>query len=253
MARRRPVKRLIEEYESGKGKAQVVDKPGQLNHILFVASRGPLGRRNVGIMLMLFCSGMRINETAQLKVKDVYYPDGHLKTTFIIPGTYTKTGKPRPAYIKVKQHRESLGLWKQQRLDESAMCSTDGSYGGLDGDSPLFLSKKGAWRSFSFSPKAYKTKEGIKTTMVCASVENLVRDLIKSAGIQGGSSHSGRRSIATIMDRKGFDLKLIQKILGHEDEEMSLEYIDPDMKSIDNAYKSIWGGLRLPKFITNKK
>ncbi|MEW8440955.1 MAG: tyrosine-type recombinase/integrase [Candidatus Thiodiazotropha taylori] len=38
--------------------------------------------------------------------------------------------------------------------------------------------------------------------------------------------HSGRRSLATLMDRENYDLELIQKILGHEDKELTLEYID---------------------------
>jgi len=248
MAKRRPIKRLLEEYESGKGKAQTVDSPSQLSHILFVASRGDLGRRNVAIFWMLFGSGMRINEVGQLKVSDVYYPSGELKTTFIIPGTYTKTGKPRPAYIKVRQQREALELWHDQRIDEGAMLSDDHTYGRLGGDSPLFLSKKGLWRKFAFNIKKYKTKNGIKETMVCASLENTVREIIKSAGVQGGSSHSGRRSIATRMNSQGYDLKLIQKILGHEDEEMTLGYIDPDMNLIDKAFKNLWRGVRLPKF-----
>ncbi|MCF6256389.1 MAG: site-specific integrase [Gammaproteobacteria bacterium] len=249
MANRRPIKRLLGEYEPGSGKAQIVNTPSQLSHILFVASRGELGRRNVSILWMLFGTGLRINEVAQLKVSDAYYPSGELKTAFIIPGTYTKMGKPRPAYIKVKQQREALGLWQQQRVAEGAMLSEDGLYGGLlDGGSPLFLSKKGVWRKFAFNTKKYKTIGGIKETMVCASLENTVRDIIKSAGVQGGSSHSGRRSIATKMDRKGYDLKLIQKILGHEDEEMTLEYVDPDMDRIDAAYKNLWKGVNLPNF-----
>ena len=249
MTGRRPVKRLINNHKPGTGKTQVVDTPGQLSHILFVASRGELGHRNVAIMWMLFGSGLRINEVAQLKVSDVYYPNGELKTSFIIPGPYTKTAKPRPAYIKVNQQRESLQLWKKQRLIESAMCSDDDTYGGLRGDSPLFLSKKGVWRKFAFNVKKYKTKNGIKETRVCASLENNVREIIKSSGVQGGSSHSGRRSLASLMDRKEYDLNLIQRILGHEDEEMSLEYIDPYEKRIDNAFSNIWKGVKYPDIL----
>lgn len=120
---------------------------------------------------MLFGTGMRINEVAQLTVADVIYPSGDLKTCFVIPGTYTKTSKPRPAYIKVKQQREALANWIRQRLNEKALLSDDDSYGGLRGDSPLFLSKKGQWRKFAFNVKKYKTEEGEKETMVCGSLD----------------------------------------------------------------------------------
>ena len=184
MAKNRPVKRLLNIYEAGEGKPEVIDKPSVLSHILFVASRGNLGRRNVAIMWMLFGTGMRITEVATLKIFDVCYPTGELKRNFIIPGIYTKIGKPRPVYIIVKQQRKALQLWIKQRLKENAMLSKDGSYGGLRKNSPLFLSKKGTWRKFAFNTKKFKTKNGVKETLVCASLENLVRDLIKGAGIR---------------------------------------------------------------------
>jgi integrase/recombinase XerD len=251
MARRRPVRRLLDKYEPGEGKAAVVSAPKDLSHILFVASKGDLGRRNVAIMWMLFGSGLRITEVGQLKVSDVYYPDGELKKSFVIPGTYTKTGKPRTAYIIVPQQREAIEAWRQHRISEKAMISNDATFGGLRGESPLFLSKKGAWRKFAFNIKKYKTKAGIKETLVCASLENTIREIIKSAGIQGGSSHSGRRSLATLMDHQGYDLDLIQMILGHEDEEMSLEYIDPCIGRIDFAMKNLWRGVRFPRIKGN--
>lgn len=90
MVAKSSVRRLIDVYEPGEGKAQVVDRPSQLSDVLWRASRGELGRRNVAITWMLFGAGMRINEVAQLKVKDVFRPDGELKKTFIIPANTPK-------------------------------------------------------------------------------------------------------------------------------------------------------------------
>lgn len=159
-------------YEPGEGKAQVVDRPSELTNVLWRASRGDLGRRNVAINWMLFGTGMRINEVAQLKVKDVYRLDGELKKTFIIPAKHTKTNKSRVAYIVAAHQRQALSEWKEQRVNEKAMLSDDGSYGNLRGDSPLFLSKKGAWRKFAFNAKKYKKKNGEhKEVFVCSSLE----------------------------------------------------------------------------------
>lgn len=80
---------------------------------------------------MLFGAGMRINEVAQLKVKDVYRPNGELKKTFIIPAKYTKTNKSRVAYIVAPQHRLAIENWQVQRLAEKAMLAENGSYGGV--------------------------------------------------------------------------------------------------------------------------
>jgi len=55
----------------------------------------------------------------------------------------------------------------------------------------FYLKKGKRWRKLSFNPKEYPDADGnIKTTMVCGSMENLVRDLLKGAGLHKGSSHS---------------------------------------------------------------
>lgn len=213
----RPVKRIIDVYEPGEGKAQIIERPSQLSDILWRASRGELGIRNIAITWMLFGSGLRINEVAQLRIKDVFWPNGDLKKTFIVPAKYTKTDKSRVAYIVVPQQRQAIKAWCNQRFENKAMLSSAGEFGGLAPDSPLFLSKKGKfWRKFSFNNKKYSVKvdgdEVLKETAVCSSLENLMREIIKGAGIQGGSSHSGRRSLATWLDRKGCDLELIRYI-----------------------------------------
>lgn len=249
VSKSRPVRRLSDVYTAGKGKAEVIERPSQLSDVLWRAYRGELGRRNVAITWMLFGSGMRINEVAQLKVKDVYRPDGELKKTFIIPAKYTKTNKPRVAYIVAPQHRLAIKSWQDHRVDEKAMLSDTGDYGGLSGDSPLFLSKKGTWRKFAFNTKRYKTTNGTKEILVCSSLENLMRDILKGSGIQGGSSHSGRRTLATWLDRKGCDLELIRYILNHEDPEMTIEYIDPSLKRIEEAYKNLMRGVKMPEVL----
>lgn len=84
--------------------------------------------------------------------------------------------------------------------------------------------------------------------MVCGSLENLVRELIKRAGVEAGSSHSRRRSLASWMDRRGYDLKTIQTVLGHATPDMSLVYIDAWEKRIEQALESTCENLALPNF-----
>lgn len=141
-----------------------------------------------------------------------------------------------------------MGAWRDQRVAEGAFLSQDGSYGGLDPDSDLILGRRGkTWRRLAFNDKKYKTGAGeTVTTKVCGSLENLVRELLKGAGLNYGSSHSGRRTLATWLDRKGYDLELIQLILGHRNPDMTLEYIDPDLPRIKSAFQSIWSGVKTP-------
>jgi len=76
--------------------------------------------------------------------------------------------------------------------------------------------------------------------MVCRSIENMVRALLKSACLHYGSIHSGRRTLPNWLDRKGHDLELIQRILGHESADMTLGYIDPYLPRIEMACKKTW-------------
>ena len=64
MGKHRPVRRLKTEIDTGSGQAQVIEHPKQLAHILWAASRGETGRRNVALIWMLFGSGLQINELA---------------------------------------------------------------------------------------------------------------------------------------------------------------------------------------------
>lgn len=250
--RQRPVKRLLDSKQSdgGYGRAEIVEKPSQLEHILWSASRGVTGRRNVALIWFLFGSGCRINEVSQLKVNDIFHKDGQLKTVFAIPSTYTKTNHSRAVYILLAPHREAIERWRQQRLDEGAMTSEDGSYGGLRGDSPFFLARNGKkWQSLAFRDKKYLTAEGkTKTTKVCGSMENLCRQLFKGAGLHSGSSHSGRRTLASWLDRKGYPLELIQLILDHKNPDMTLRYVEPYQARIEAAFKSLWKGVKLPDY-----
>jgi integrase len=51
--------------------------------------------------------------------------------------------------------------------------------------------------------------------------------------------------LATWLDRQDVELEIIQKILGHEDPDMTLHYIDPDFKRIENAFENMWKNIRL--------
>lgn len=73
-----------------------------------------------------------------------------------------------------------------------------------------------------------------------------MRDILKGSGSEGGSSHSGRRTLATWLDRKCCDLELIRYILNHEDPEISIEYLDPSLKRIEQVYKQLLRGVKMP-------
>ena len=129
MVRRRPVNRLVRPKVTGKGKAEVPTKK-IFKNILWQASRGNLGKRNVALIWMLFGAGLRISEAARLKNSDVLYSSGELKTTFTIPASYTKgkkgQKKARLAFILAKSHRLALEAWINEMVEGKAWYTGNG-------------------------------------------------------------------------------------------------------------------------------
>ncbi|GEK08956.1 tyrosine-type recombinase/integrase [Pseudoalteromonas peptidolytica] len=239
--KRRPISEAAKRLEAKtKGAGKLKDK-AQLKHILANANRGDCAERNIALIWFLFGSLTRITETCYLRVSDVFTKSGKLKMIFRMKAEYTKTGRSRDCALVLKQQRQALLDWRDRRLNDKAMLSDDGSYGGLRGDSYLFLSRSGKrWVSLAFNPKKYKTLDGIKETMVCSSMENYIRNLFKSCGAKNLSSHSGRKSTASLLSDAGIDYGVIQMVIGHISEDITDTYIIPDPKRLTNALNNLY-------------
>lgn len=242
--RRRPVSDAVKRLEASRKGAGKIESKAQLKHILANANRGETAERNVALIWFLFGSLTRIGETCQLLVKDVFTKSGELKSIFRMRADYTKTNQSRDCALVLKQQRQAVLAWRYRRIKDKAMLSLDGSYGGLNGDSPLFLAKSGKrWVKLSFNVKKYQTQDGQKETLVCSSMENYVRNLFKSCGFKQGSSHSGRKSTASLLFDAGVDYDVIQMAIGHVSDDMTDTYIIPDPQrltdALNNLYKSV--------------
>lgn len=242
--RRRPVSDAVKRLEASRKGAGKIESKAQLKHILANANRGETAERNVALIWFLFGSLTRIGATCQLLVKDVFTKSGELKSIFRMRADYTKTNQSRDCALVLKQQRQAILAWRDRRIKDKAILSLDGSYGGLNGDSPLFLAKSGKrWVKLSFNVKKYQTQDGQKETLVCSSMENYVRNLFKSCGFKQGSSHSGRKSTASLLSDAGVDYDVIQMAIGHVSDDMTDTYIIPDPQrltdALNNLYKSV--------------
>lgn len=242
--RRRPISEAVKRLEKETSGAGKIESKAQLKHILANANRGVCAERNVALIWFLFGSLTRITETCMLEVKDVFTKSGQLKSIFRMKADYTKTDKSRDCALVLKQQRKALLAWRDRRIADKAMLSDDGSYGGLRGDSALLLARSGKkWVSLSFHTKKYNTNDGEKETLVCASMENYIRDLFKKCGFKQGSSHSGRKSTASLLSDMGVDYDVIQMAIGHLSDDMTDTYIIPDPKrltdALNNLYKTV--------------
>lgn len=242
--RRRPISEAVKRLEAGRKGAGKIESKAQLKHILANANRGETAERNVALIWFLFGSLTRIGETCLLLVKDVFTKSGELKSIFRMRADYTNTNQSRDCALVLKQQRQAVLAWRDRRIRDKAMLSVDGRYGGLNGDSPLFLARSGKrWVALSFNVKKYQTQDGQKETLVCSSMENYVRNLFKSCGFKQGSSHSGRKSTASLLSDAGVNYDVIQMAIGHVSDDMTDTYIIPDPQrltdALNNLYKSV--------------
>ena len=95
-------------------------------------------------------------------------------------------------------------------------------YRGLRHDSALVLTFKGY--RYSMNTKRRINQAGVQVDyMACDALQAHVTKLYRDAGIKGGSSHTGRRSMASRLLAQGHALETIQLILGHSE----LDHLDP--------------------------
>lgn len=87
-------------------------------------------------------------------------------------------------------------------------------YRGFRLDSPLILTFKDYKYSMNRKRRINYAGEQIDYA-ACDALQSHVTKLYRDAGIKGGSSHSGRRSMASRLLAQGHDLETIQLMLGH--------------------------------------
>lgn len=98
-------------------------------------------------------------------------------------------------------------------------------YQGLNPLSCFIFSSRGAPYSMKLKIKHNSQGEPVQYES-CDSLEAEVRRVFQRCGLKGCSSHSGRRSRATELNRQHVDLTVISKMLGHADEQVTILYIE---------------------------
>lgn len=180
------------------GKARVLSE-ADLRRLLTVARAERQGRRNVALLLLSFGLGLRVMELAALSVGDVQGGQGQLREEINLQRRMTKGGKQRHAYLSNPRLRQALSDYLAERQADPAQVCLPGS--------PLFLSSRG----LRFSPN---------------SLQQVFKRLYLAAGIEGASSHSGRRTFATRLIEKGVDIKAVSVLMGHSSVAMTAQYVE---------------------------
>lgn len=185
--------------------------------------------------LVLSFSTLRVSELAQITIKDLMLPTGELKSELPLRAALCKRRKPRTIWLS-SQARQLLQEWLNYRKCKRWGLSSSDEYQRFIPDSKVLYCNRG--RPYALKAKHRTSQNGEQVTYwACDSLELVFRDVFSKCGYKGASSHTGRRSWASTMNRKGLGLDRIARALGHSDPQCSLDYIDISIDQLINASK----------------
>lgn len=187
-------------------------------------------------ILSLSFSGLRVTELTRLTVEDVMTKKGRLKDELYLRSEITKGCKPRTVRLS-ERTLKILSEYIEHRLhNQIGISIKNQTYKGLNPRSKLILSSRGY--GYSLKAKSRLMIDGTEKIYYSNdTVEALIRKIYSSCGLHGASSHSGRRSLGTALNKRGVELEAISRILGHSDVQVTLEYIDISKSQMEKLYE----------------
>ena len=241
-----PRHRAIRRFNDNSTKKAPVLTPKQLKRLLFVAGDTRNPERNQLIVWLLFAAAFRITEVAVIEIKDVMWKSGKLRNKVVIPAKYCKNGKAGHVFFYHKKLLKALEAYIQHRIEKRLQMASPVSsdYRGLRKDSKLILSENKHAYSLKRKKRVYNDEETGKDIhkdhWACDTLQNVVSKWGREAGIKGFTTHSGRRTLATRIARRGGDERLICTLLRHTTEDTIYEYIDPDFDGIRKTLEALY-------------
>ncbi|MGF6440109.1 tyrosine-type recombinase/integrase [Paraburkholderia youngii] len=221
-------------------KRAAVLAPGQIRHVLRVTeatSQQP--QRDAVILLLGLSVGMRISEIAQLHVREMMFPEGALRSEVSLTQRITKGGRQRTVYFTSHKLIAAIERYLEFRIERDLGTTLDESrFRGLNPHLPLVLSRKGY--PYALNRKTRISASGEEVNYWAAdALQFYVTKLYRAAGLKNCSSHSGRRTFATNLLRKGATLEQIQQLLGHQDVDDTLRYVETDDAVLRRAFEDV--------------
>lgn len=173
--------------------AKVLDER-EFKRVLAVVADGKHALRNRLALMLSHYAGMRVGEIAALKISDIVDAGGEVRDRIHLKGAYTKGGLARTIFVNKRLER-----------DISRFLASLPALPGVD--LPLIRSQKGG----AFSANT-----------LC----QLFGDVYRRAGIDGATSHSGRRGFITKLAHAGISAKVIMELAGHKHLTTTQRYIE---------------------------
>jgi integrase/recombinase XerD len=174
----------------------------QLQRVLAAAARTQHPLRNRCILLMTHWAGMRIGEVAALRWGDVVDAQHQVRQELRLSAAQTKGDRARVVLINQRLQAE-LARYVAATATRSQ-------------DVPFFSTQRAAG-------------------FTANTLTHIVNALYRRAGIDGGSSHSGRRTFITNLAERGISVRVLQHLAAHANISTTQRYIDVRPSMLRNA------------------
>ncbi len=157
--------------------------------------------RNRVMFMMTAMAGMRVGEVCDLKISDVRNADGSVKSEIYLAAERVKHNHARTVYVSSRLQQELADYIATRPWLYDAQ--------------PLFFTQKSMSRGFT------------PNTMT-----QHFHWLYKAAGVQGASSHSGRKTFLTSLASQGISVFVLASLAGHKSIATTQKYVtvNDDMK-----------------------
>lgn len=177
--------------------------------LLFVKSRKH-SERDRAMTLLMHWAGMRVGEVAAIRIGDVLTSDGDIKQQIHLTAEQTKGRHARSVVLSDKIRKELMS-YLRARFSEKELIAV--SYSKAVMQKPLFKTQK---------------RDGFTANTLSYHFHMLY----KAAGLDGASSHSGRRHFLTSLSKRGVALRTMMELAGHRQAQTTMRYVDvtDDMK-----------------------
>ena len=167
----------------------------EMEQVLTHVNAGRHAHRNRCFILLTHLAGMRVGEVASLRWVDVLTADGHIKEEIRLLPEMTKGKHARTVFISTRLREELQRYADIYRRSAPLEC-------------PLFYSQKDARKGFTAN-----------------SLTQTIAKLYRGAGLDGATSHSGRRSFLTNLANKGTAIHLLRTLAGHRSISTTATYL----------------------------
>ena len=181
----------------------------EIEQVLEFLKTKKYGYRDRAMLMVSHLSGMRVGEIASLTVGHVLDANGNIKGEIRLTADETKGKHPRTVFINSRLKEELKKYFENVRSDDPQRA--------------LFPTQKNPRKGFTAN----------------TLTQHFLLNIYRASGLDGCSSHTGRRTYATSIASKGVGLRVLMRLMGHRNVSTTAVYIDANDNMLRSAVELV--------------